>query len=188
MIYVIPVLLLLLLVAGIHVWRSGKKEKQKKYDQKLREQALTEALKNGRGKKNGFQDDHQAQSMEQVIENEHLIERNQVVVRLTVSGRQNSDYILSPEKHILIGSAPGMNEIVLDGDGIAQRQCDIFLHNNRVYIKNLYPACQVVLRRKNRQTTLTGQAVRMITGDKIIVGSCKISVSMMDYVGNTIQG
>lgn len=188
MVYIILAAVFLLVIIGLNVWRVKRKEKQKQYDQKLKEQALTESLKNGRGKNNGFHKEHGAQSMDQLIENEHLVERNRVIVRLTVSGRQNSDYILSPEKHILIGKTPEMNEIVVEGDGIAGQQCDIFLYRDQVYIKNLYPAYPVVIRRKNNQMTLSGQAVRMITGDRITIGGNRILVSLMDYVGNTIQG
>lgn len=185
---IIAVAVAVALILVIQVCRSKKKEERRQYEQKLKDQALTESLKNSRGRKNGFQDDHQAQSMDQVIENERLIERNRMIVRLTVSGRKNCDYILSPEKHILIGKAPGMNEIILDNENIAQQQCDIFLYNDRVYIKNLYPAIPVVLRRGSSQMTLGQQAVRVITGDWIQIGGSRITVSVMDYIGNTIQG
>ena len=172
----------------IQMNRSRKKEERRQYEQNLKDQALTESLRNSRGKKNGFSEDHEAWSMDQVIESERLIERNRRIVRLTVSGRKNSDYILSPEKHILIGKAPGMNEIVLDSENIARQQCDIFLYNDQVYIKNMVPTVPVILRRGSSQMTLANQAVRILTGDWIQIGGSKITVSIMDYIGNTIQG
>ncbi len=189
MLYVILAAVVVLLLIVGNVWRSKRKEKKKQYDQKLKEEALSESLKNERKRRNGFGDDHQAQSVDQVIRQERLVERNQVIVRLTVSGSQNADYVLSPEKHIFIGKASGRNEIVLDGNGIADRQCEIFLHNNgQVYVQNLYPSYPVVLRRKSSQKMLDGQAICVITGDRIQIGNYKISVTMMDYVGNTIRG
>lgn len=188
MIYGILILVLLIVLVSIHVWRSKRTEKKKQYDQRLKEQALTESLKNRAGTESGRRANRQAQSMEQVIEQEHRIERNQIVVRLTISGKQNRDYVLNPETRILMGKMPGMNGIALDGTGISAKQCEIFLFENHVYLKNLSLSFPVVIRRKNSQMTLSRQAVRIITGDKIVIGNCRISVSMMDYAGNTIQG
>lgn len=188
MVFVILGVVLLMLFAGIQIWRSGKKEREKHYNQKLREQALTESLKNSYGKKNGFQKEYQAQSMAQVMEQEHLVERNRQIVRLTISGKQNRDYVLSPEKPILIGSASGKNDIVLEGSCIGAQQCQIFLYNHCVFAKNLNPAYPVLLRRKNNQMNLASQAVRMMTGDRMTLGNHILSVSIMDYIGNTVQG
>ena len=90
MVFVILGVVLLMLFAGIQIWRSGKKEREKHYNQKLREQALTESLKNSYGKKNGFQKEYQAQSMDQVMEQEHLVERNRQIVRLTISEKKHN--------------------------------------------------------------------------------------------------
>jgi len=46
----------------------------------------------------------------------------------------------------------------------------------------------VILRRGSSQMTLANQAVRILTGDWIQIGGSKITVSIMDYIGNTIQG
>ncbi|MEH2928690.1 hypothetical protein VSQ48_01995 [Candidatus Ventrimonas sp. KK005] len=181
MVYAIIAVVLLLIFAGFHVWHSRKKEKQKAYHQKLREKALTESLKNSRG-------ENLVQSMEQVLEQERLIERNQILVRLTVSGRQNKDYVLSPQKEIGVGKIPGENDLVVDGENMKQKLCKIFLFQNQVYLQKLDLTCPVVIRRKNNQMNLKGQAVRILTGDKIQIGGFRIMVSLMDYVGNTIQG
>ena len=81
-----------------------------------------------------------------------------------------------------------MNEIVLDSENIARQQCDIFLYNDQVYIKNMVPTVPVILRRGSSQMTLANQAVRILTGDWIQIGGSRITVSIMDYIGNTIQG
>lgn len=181
MVYAMIGVVLLLLFIGFHVWRSRKGEKQRAYNHKLKEQALTESLKNSRG-------ENLVQSMEQVIEQESLIERNQILVRLIVSGRQNRDYVLSPQKEIGIGWIPGKNDLVVDGENMEQKLCKIFLFQNQVYLQKLDPACLAIVRRKKNQMTLAGQAVRILTGDKIQIGDIRIMISLMDYVGNTIQG
>ena len=180
------VLLALFLIAN----RFFKKQKEKKerYKKQLKEQALSEALKNSRGRKNVFVQGNQAVPIEMAgsREKQENAPGNRLVVQLSIVGQKAGNYVLNPEDHIRLGSEAGKNDIVLAGEKVAPCQCDIFLYKDQVYVKNMNSGYPVELRRKVRQTSVGDKAIRVLTGDQLRIGSHTVQISLMDYKGNLV--
>lgn len=170
-------------------WRSGK-EKRQLYDQRMRDQALTEALKNNFGRRNAFRKQEKVTSLEKAdsLKNEQMDKKDLLVMKLTVLGHEKESYVVNPEEHVLLGRTEGMNDIILNDKNIAHQQSDIFLYKNHIYIRNLECSFPVVVGRKGGRTAVGEQGVRLLTGDIIYMGSSRIQVTIMDYMGNPIEG
>ncbi|MDD3253290.1 MAG: FHA domain-containing protein [Lachnospiraceae bacterium] len=167
-----------------------KKKREEQYAYRVKDQVLNEALKNNLGRRNAFNASSQAAPLEDELNEKHedQIRKGQIVLKLTVTGAKTQNYVVNPEEHILVGSAEGMNDIVLKDKNIAQQQCDIFLHEHGVYIRNLNLNYSTILKRKGNQIRIEEKGVRILSRDQIILGNCKIQVMLMDYVGNIIPG
>ncbi|RKJ02690.1 FHA domain-containing protein [bacterium D16-54] len=180
------VLLAVILIANRYLKKY--KEKKEQYQKRLKEQALSEALKNSRGRKNVFAQNNQAAPMETANpgEGQETVPGGRLVVQLSLVGQKSGSYVLNPEDHILLGSSEDGNDIVLPGKDVAPKQCDIFQYKDQVYVKSLDLSFPVELRRKVRQTAVTNKAIRVLTGDQIRIGVHIIQISLMDYKGNLI--
>lgn len=200
--YLVAVGAALVLVTALLVSRLIQKRKQEKkeYIQRMKDQALNEALKNNLGRRNAFKKPEQAVPLESSDENagREKGRTGQILMKLTVTGRpetkisvtgaRTENYVVNPEEHVLIGSAVGMNDIILNDKGIAQQHCDFFSYKSHVYVRNLNPACPMMLSRKSNHTKVGEKGVRVLTGDELSVGSSRIEITLIDYVGNVILG
>ncbi len=186
--FAVAAALLLLVIVIVNRYLKKHREKKEQYQKRLKEQALSEALKNSRGRKNVFVQNNQAApiEMENPGNRQETALGGRLVVQISVTGQNSGNYVLNPEEHILIGSAETGNDIVLSGKDVAPKQCDIFQYKDQVYVKSLDPGFPVELRRKVRQTAVGEKAIRVLTGDQIRIGVHIIQVSLMDYKGNLI--
>lgn len=192
----------LLLAAVLLINRLIQKRKQEKkeYIQRMKDQVLNEALKNNLGRRNAFKKPEQAVSLESSDEKagRKQVRTGQILMKLTVTrtpetkisvtGVRIENYVVNPEEHVLIGSAVGMNDIILNDKGIAQQHCDFFSYKAHVYVRNLNPAYPMMLSRKSSHTKVGETGVRVLTGDELSVGSSRIEITLIDYVGNVISG
>lgn len=178
-------LVLLLILVLVSRYMGKRKEKRAQYQKILKDQALNEALKNSRSRKNVFSTGSPAEPMKTGGtdgKKENAV-NGWVVLQLSVMGAKAASYMLNPEDHVLLGSRGGMNDILLPGEGVAPQQCDIFLYQGQVYVKSLNPGYPVVLRRKRLRTIVGEQAVKLLTGDQLRIGASHVMVSLMDYKG-----
>lgn len=183
----VPVIAILMIVLRLV---RKKKEAKSAYEAKLKDQVLSEALKNSLGKGGSFREQERVRSLEaisQPVVKQAVAGEGKVVVKLVVTGKQSASYVVNPEEDILIGSQEGMNKIVLADSGIARQHCDIFAYKGGVYIRNLNHSYETILKRKNRSTNVSEKGIQVYTGDMIQIGVCKIQVTLMDYVGKVIQ-
>ena len=165
-----------------------RKIKREQYEQRLKDQVLSEALKNSRTSKNVFVTGTQAAPLdiENVPGRTEGARGGKIVVQLAVSGEKTELYVVKPEEHVLLGSAPGMNKIVLPATNVAQQQCDVFLHHEYVYVKNLNLNFPMALRRKKQQAPVGEKGIRIVTGDVMLIGPYQVQVTLMDYEGNIV--
>lgn len=183
--YVAAAAVLLILFVLISHYLKKWKEKRTQYRTLLKDQALNEALKNSRSRKNVFSENGQAMPMEleQKTKKKETMMGSRTVIQLSVMGAKQQNYMLNPEDHILLGNQEGMNDIVLPGEDMAPQQCEIFLYHEQVYVRNLNPDYMVILQRKKQKTAVVDKAVRLLTGDQMRIGTCHVQVFLMDYKG-----
>lgn len=166
-----------------------KKDEKAAYEARLKDQVLNEALKNSQGKRGPFRGQDSARPLEEAArpaQKQALAEEGKIVVKLTVTGKQPANYVVNPEKDVLIGSRQGSSEIVLPEQGIAPRHCGIFSYKGGVYIRNLNDSYETILKRKNKSTRVSDKGIRVFTGDIVQIGVCRIQITLMDYIGNVI--
>lgn len=170
-------------------WKAGKEKKQQ-YEQRMKDQALTEALKNNFGRRNAFRKQESVMPLEKAdsLKNEQTDNKGLLVMKLTVLGHDRESYVVNPEEHVLLGRTEGMNDIILNDKNIAPQQSDIFLYKNHIYVRNLEYSFPVAVGRKGGRTAVGEQGVRLLTGDIIYMGSSRIQVAIMDYLGNPVEG
>lgn len=169
-------------------WKSGKEKKQQ-YEQRMKDQALTEALKNNFGRRNAFRKQEHVTPLEKADERKQQTDKKGLLVmKLTVLGHGRESYVVNPEEHVLLGRTEGMNDIILNDKNIAPQQSDIFLYKNHIYVRNLECSIPVAVGRKGGRTAVGEQGVRLLTGDIIYMGSSRIQVAIMDYLGNLVEG
>lgn len=170
--------------------RKEKNQKKETYEKRVKDQILNEALKNNFGRRNAFKEADKAEPMESCMDlrKSDTEKRGSIVMKLSVVGDQTKSYVINPEKHVLIGRAEGLNDIVLNGENIARQHCDVFMYENRVYVKNLDSSYPMALSRKSSRTMVEKQEIRVMTGDIILIGGYKIHVTLTDYMGNIIAG
>lgn len=165
------------------------KKTKEQYAQRMKDQALNEALKNNCGRRNAFREETSIKSLEQVEQRTSETEsRGIVVVKLQILGKEKKSYIVNPAEHILLGNIENMNDVVLNDNSIAAQQCDIFLHGERVYVRNLNTSKYMVLSRKGGKIAVEEQGIQLLTGDIVYMGNSRIQVTLLDYRGNTIAG
>lgn len=92
----------------------------------------------------------------------------QLVEKTELSTRK---FMLNPAKNIRIGSDQQDNDIVVLSAGISPRQCEIFSVGDKVYIKNLSDENRTLLKRKKEQAIVDNKGLRLLSNDKIILGS-----------------
>ena len=183
--YVAAAAVLVIIFALIGHYLKKRKEKRTQYQKLLKDQALSEALKNSRSRKNVFSENSQAMPMEleQKTRKKEATTGGRIVIQLSVLGAKLQNYMLNPEDHILLGNQEGMNDIVLPAEDMAPQQCEIFLYHEEVYVRNLTPGHMVILQRKKQKTAVVDKAVRLLTGDQMRIGTCHVQVFLMDYKG-----
>ncbi len=166
-----------------------KKEERAAYEARLKDQVLNEALKNSLGKRSPFQKQDSARPLEAAAgpaQKQAVAEEGKIVVKLTVTGRRSANYVVNPEKDVLVGSREGGCDVVLSEQGVEARHCSIFSYKGGVYIRNLSSSGETILKRKSQSTRVSDKGIRVFTGDMVQIGVCRIQITLMDYIGNVI--
>ncbi len=186
--FIVAAIILLVVFMIVQNILKSQKKKKEQYQQRLKEQVLSEALKNSRTNKNVFAGNDQAAPLDlgTIPGRPDGARGGRIVVQLAVTGEKTDLYVVKPEEHVLLGRTPGMNKIVLPNENVAQQQCDVFLHHEQVYVRNLNPTFPMALRRKKQQTPVGDKGIRILTGDLMLIGPYRIQVTLMDYEGNIV--
>lgn len=99
----------------------------------------------------------------------------QLVEKTELSTRK---FMLNPIKKIRIGSDLQDNDISVLSEGVSSHQCEIFSVSNKIYIKNLSHENLTILKRKKEQTIVDEKGLRLLSDDKIILGSVIYEVTI----------
>ena len=101
----------------------------------------------------------------------------QLVEKTELSTRK---FMLNPIKKIRIGSDLQDNDISVLSEGVSPHQCEIFSVSDKIYIKNLSQENQTILKRKKEQAIVDEKGLRLLSNDKIILGSVVYEVTIKD--------
>lgn len=100
----------------------------------------------------------------------------QLVEKTELSTRK---FILNPAKKIRIGSGFTDNDIVVSDSCIEEHQCEIFLAQGKIYIKNIGNKARIIIRRKKEQVIVDGKGIRLLTGDIVLTGKVTYEVTII---------
>lgn len=116
------------------------------------------------GRKNAESSKGKMSVMLQLVENTELSTRK---------------FILNPAKKIRIGSGFTDNDIVVSDSCIEEHQCEIFLAQGKIYIKNIGNKARTIIRRKKEQVIVDGKGIRLLTGDIVLTGKVTYEVTII---------
>ncbi len=190
--YLIPVVILILagLFFIVHRHRKAAREKKERYERQIKDQVLNEALRNNMARHNAFSKSSPAVPMEQEMPGRQKEGDRQglIFLRLVVKEEQEKSYVLNLQDPIRLGRAPQGNDIVLEGGQVALQHCVFFLYQGHVYVRALSADSLTVLKRKAQQTQVGSTGVQVMTGDRLLIGGIRTWITLMDHVGNEIEG
>lgn len=88
-------------------------------------------------------------------------------------------FVLNPAKGIRIGSGLTDNDIMISGNGIEEHQCEIFVAQEKIYIRNMGSRERTIVRRKKEQVIADGKGIRLLTGDIILLGNVFYEITII---------
>ena len=125
--------------------------------------------------RNGEQGKGSKSALDSIIESQQIM--IQLIEKTELSTRK---FVLNPSKRIRIGSDLQSNDISVMADGISPHQCEIFAAGNKVFIRNTGEQYKTIIRRKKEQAFVDNKGIRLLSGDKIILGKVTYDVTVID--------
>ena len=159
------IIVIAIVLAGIISYimiNSRKAEMQKYYGaayKMIKEICLANALKNQKPRENHEQ---------------------KVIIYLKWKDREKQGYVFDPQQGVRIGRNPGKNEICIREKMISGQHCVIYLSEGMLAIQDLNSSNGTWIRRGFWKHRLQG-AEYLLSGDKIIVGGLKLTVTIFTF-------
>lgn len=178
------VILLLLVFKTLLVNYRKKQKLSELAKQKIRDSELNKAISNksknvniGTGKDIPYEVDyaktHRGIKKKINITYKWMI---QLVEKSELSERR---YMLDLDNEIEIGSQRDQNSITVCEPSVARKHCCIFVHQEKVFIKNLDSENKTIITRKKSQTALGENAVEILSGDSIQLGNVQFGITII---------
>jgi hypothetical protein len=150
-----------------------KREIRQAAEKQLREESLNRMILNDNSLGTDQKNAHNPYEVR--YENRPGVQTQAEKARMLVSLEEKNElsvkkFVLDPANIIHIGSSLWGNEIVVQGEGIGEFHCEIFSDGGKVYVRSRQPGCTTVLLRKKERALVDGQGLRILTGDKILIG------------------
>lgn len=101
----------------------------------------------------------------------------QLVEKTELSTRK---FVLNPAKVIRIGSDLKDNDISVLAEAVSPHQCEIFAAGGKVYIRNTGEGTRTIIRRKKQQAIADNKGIRLLTGDRILLGTVSYDITITD--------
>ncbi len=163
--------------------RNAKKEMQRNVEDKLREEALDRVLTEGQKKEKvsanvpfDVKYDHDKRKKARGDEQQS---DSEIMVQLTEHSELSTrKYMFHITDRITLGSKAGENDIVITSAHVSERQCELFRIGTELFVKNVGKTGSVQLYRKNRQMTVTREAVQLKNHDELRVGDFHYQITI----------
>ena len=88
-------------------------------------------------------------------------------------------FVLNPVNTIRIGSGLHGNDVIVQGEKIAEVQCEIFSAGNKIFVRNKNLNHPTVLKRKRERALVDERGLRLQTGDVIMMGKVAYRVTLV---------
>jgi len=151
-------------------------------DEKLNQMILNQVGEKAKGRSKPYEVNYEyasSQDIDKRNKNQKNIE-NQIMVQLTENTELSTrKFVLNPKDGIRIGSAMVGNDIVLVNSEMADYQCEIFAVSDKIYIKSLSDIVRTIIKRYKEQAIIDGKGVRLLTGDRIVIGKVCYEVTIV---------
>jgi len=99
-----------------------------------------------------------------------LVEKNELSTK---------KFVLNPANCIRIGSGLRGNDVVVQGEGVAEYQCEIFSHAGKVYVRSCKGGARTVLCRKKQRACVDEKGIRLSSGDTLEMGKVEYGVTLI---------
>ena len=194
--YIVILAVIILLLIGITLIKKIVKQKQKNKElrqaaeDKLRDENLNNVILNNHTGSNRRREANMPYDVDYSNsggENNKKLSDNskrkdshimlQLIEKTELSTRK---FMLNPIKKIRIGSDLQDNDITVLSEGVSLHQCEIFSVGDKIFIRNLSGGNQTILKRKKEQAIVDEKGLRLLSNDKIILGSVVYEVTIKD--------
>lgn len=159
-----------------------KREIRRAADDHMREESLNRMILNENSMSDGrkrSQNPYEVSYENRYGPQTQQTERGRMLVSLEEKNELSvKKFVLDPAETIRIGSSPWGNDIVVQGEGIGEFHCEIFAEYGKVFVRNQNSGYRTILQRKREQAHVDGQGIRILTGDKILVGKVSFQVTL----------
>lgn len=194
--YILILAAIILLLVGIILIKKFMRQKQKNKElmqaaeDKLRDENLNNVILNKHigssplrevhtpydvDYSNSGGEGHKNHSDNSKRKNSHIM--LQLIEKTKLSTRK---FMLNPIKTIRIGSDLQDNDITVLAEGVSPHQCEIFSVGDKIFIRNLSGGNQTILKRKKEQAIVDEKGLRLLSDDKIFVGSVVYEITIKD--------
>ena len=157
-------------------------------EDKRRDENLNNVILNSRVDKDNLKEIHTPYDVDysnpngenvKTYSNELENEDNQIMLQLIEKTELSTrKFMMNPAKRIKIGSDLQGNDITVMADGISPHQCEIFLVNDKVYIRNLGQRNRTIVRRKKEQAIVDENGLRLLSNDTVILGNASYDITI----------
>lgn len=103
-----------------------------------------------------------------------------IMVYLKWKDKKKQGYVFDPQQGIRIGRTPGMNEICIREQMVSGQHCVLYISENRLAVQDLNSANGTWICRGLKKHPVRG-AEYLFTGDKLMVGGLKITVTIFTF-------
>lgn len=183
---IVLVLLVVLVILGRVITKRGRNRELREYaSNKKREEMLDQVILNVYDKKEGaksesvpYDVDYSESSEKQKPDRGKAVNAGGLMLQLTEHSELSvRKHVLNPEQVIRIGSKLNENDILVsDADDV---QCEIFLYDGQVWIREVGSQRKTILKRRKNRAYVTQNGVKLLSGDCIFVGNIYFEVALI---------
>ena len=141
---------------------NAKAERQKYYDaayKVIKEECLNNAIRN---------------------QNEKIRNGQKLMLYLKWKDSEKQGYVFDPEKPVRIGRSPENSEICIREETVSSQHCILYLYQGGLYLQDMNSRNGTWLKLGLKKRLVQG-VVPVFSGDKIIVGSLAIKVTIFTF-------
>lgn len=184
MLIIAGIIILVIILGKMRAKQAKEKELKMIAEDKLRDEALNQALANDLCEGSAMNatietlpyevDYHQGQR-----ESSNLKEEKIMLQITACSKLSKRKFMIELRDRVKIGKAKE-NPIVVKGQNVLPVQCEIFDYRHDVYVRD-YSERGTLLIRKRQQVAIGHKGIRMKTGDKLIIENTTLEVTILGH-------